>query len=181
MEPAGSAQESSTPAAPAEIHEDLASERRSWKIERAGWWIMAVLVLLGFLGLWGGGPLSKRTISTPDGRLNVTYERFARVNCLVEIKVQSAGRPSAAAQSDSLVLTLPNSYLEKTLVRSVLPQPSYESAGPEAVRFHFARNPGTRATVVLRLEHLVAGPVTAWIESGRPGADRVELRQMVYP
>ena len=38
-----------------EIVEDLSFQRREWRVQRGGWVVMAVLILLALLGLTGRG------------------------------------------------------------------------------------------------------------------------------
>ena len=53
------------------------SERRGWRIQRIGWVVLGGIVVLAAAGGLGDGPLSARTIETPDG--TVHYQRIERV------------------------------------------------------------------------------------------------------
>lgn len=45
-----------------EIEEDLDHQRRCWKLERASWAVMALVLLAAMAGLFGSGPLSWATV-----------------------------------------------------------------------------------------------------------------------
>jgi len=47
-----------------EIDEDLSFQRREWRVQRGGWVVMAVLILLALLGLTGRGPIRQPTAGT---------------------------------------------------------------------------------------------------------------------
>ncbi len=44
---------------PRESEEGLAYQRKSWRVERVGWVLMAAFLVLGMLGLFGGEPLGR--------------------------------------------------------------------------------------------------------------------------
>ncbi|MCO5626408.1 hypothetical protein LF841_31270, partial [Pseudomonas aeruginosa] len=60
------------------IPERLESQRRAWRFERAGLWVLLGVILLALTGVFAGGPLSSRTLVSDSGRLVLTYERFER-------------------------------------------------------------------------------------------------------
>src|SRR5215213_620951 len=59
-----------------ELAQDPAFQKREWRLQRIAWVAWAALVIAGLAGLLGTGPLSKREISSSDGRLTVVYDRF---------------------------------------------------------------------------------------------------------
>ncbi|HEU4684777.1 MAG TPA: hypothetical protein VFS39_09785, partial [Nitrospira sp.] len=61
-----------------DIHQDLAFQRRSWRLQRVGWGVLAVIALAGLLGLFGQGPFSRTTAADPSLPFSVEYDRFAR-------------------------------------------------------------------------------------------------------
>jgi hypothetical protein len=52
------------PSSQFQIDEDLNFQRREWKIQRAGWVTMALVIIAALLGVFGAGPLSSATIET---------------------------------------------------------------------------------------------------------------------
>ncbi|MCR3789336.1 hypothetical protein NAG18_29790, partial [Pseudomonas aeruginosa] len=42
------------------IPERLESQRRAWRFERAGLWVLLGVILLALTGVFAGGPLSSR-------------------------------------------------------------------------------------------------------------------------
>lgn len=52
-------------------------QQREWKAQRAGWVLMALLLIAALLGLLGPGPLSWSTATAAEGLVRVDYQRFA--------------------------------------------------------------------------------------------------------
>ena len=59
-----------------EFEQDLSFQRREWSIQRAGWLVMATIVIAGLIGLFGAGPLS--SANAEAGPLQLQYSRFER-------------------------------------------------------------------------------------------------------
>lgn len=53
-------------------------QRAEWRLQRAGWTLMALLVLGTLAGIFGRGPLSRAVASASDGSLEIEYERVQR-------------------------------------------------------------------------------------------------------
>ena len=60
-----------------QLEEDASFRRRAWAVQRAGWALMALLLLGAILGLLGSGPLSTATADVP-GLMRIEYQRFAQ-------------------------------------------------------------------------------------------------------
>ncbi len=58
------------------IPERLESQRRAWRFERAGLWVLLGVILLALTGVFAGGPLSSRTLVSDSGRLTLAYRAF---------------------------------------------------------------------------------------------------------
>ena len=48
-----------------EIEQDHDFQRRSWRLQRAGWIVLSLVLLAGLLGLFGSGPLAHATVGAP--------------------------------------------------------------------------------------------------------------------
>lgn len=70
-----------------DLAEDMRHQRREWKAEHIGWWVMGAIVLAAVAGLVGPGPLSWTTTGAPGAKLWVEHQRFARYQAPMEIKV----------------------------------------------------------------------------------------------
>ena len=60
-----------------------------WALQRIGWAVMALVVLVGLVGLFGTGPLSRATAGEEEAPLFVEeYERFARFMLPTTLRVR---------------------------------------------------------------------------------------------
>lgn len=75
------------------IVEDMTRQRRAWAIERIGWYVLVLIVLLTLLGLFSKGPLSSMDVASPDGTLRVEYERFSRNGAQDNMVITARGQP----------------------------------------------------------------------------------------
>ena len=158
-----------------DLQENVGIERRGWRVQRAAWLAMLVVVLAALGGLFGNGPLSWSTRTSTDGDLRVTYDRFARLGGNAELGIDLG---TSSDESSNVAIEIERSYLEAVVVQSVTPQPdSVESAG-EFLRYVFRADSGSPLRVVFEVE-----PDSAWSASGRvrAGGDDVELDMFVYP
>jgi hypothetical protein len=106
-----------------ELDQDLKFQRRSWRVQRIGWIIMAIILAAAFLGLFGTGPLSDTTVSDPSGNLRLEYERFIRFNSPTVLRI--AVRPEAAPDGN-LQLWFSRDYLEGVRIEQITPRPLQE-------------------------------------------------------
>jgi hypothetical protein len=127
-----------------ELLEDVSFEQREWKLQRIAWSLMAVLIGLGLIGLFGEGALSSRTVSTPDGALKLHYGRFERWQApsTLQIKLQSRGQTRAR-------LWIAQDFLDTVKIESIVPLPqntdaehggttyTFEVPGPEPLDIVF--------------------------------------------
>lgn len=117
-----------------EVEEDIAFERKEWKVERVAWVVMLLVVLAAAGGLFGNGLFSRTTKSTPDGQLEIAYQRFARSGGRTTIEVTVT---PAVAQEGEVTVLLSRNYLSRFQIRQVTPEPdSTESVG-ESLAFTF--------------------------------------------
>ena len=70
-----------------QIEQDLPFQYRQWRVERAGWAIIGLIILAAFAGVFGHHPFARATAQTPDGALVVEYDRFARYESDTEMNV----------------------------------------------------------------------------------------------
>jgi len=82
-----------------EIGQDLEFQERLWKVQRIGWVIMPVLVVIALSGMLGGGLVNQETVGEQNGSLYVEYPRFARLRSPTDLRVQ---RGSGRAQGNEI-------------------------------------------------------------------------------
>lgn len=156
------------------VQEDMLIQHGYWSIERAGAWMLLIIVVLTLLGLFSRGPLSTVQAGSQDGDLKVEYERFLRNGATFTMVVDVHGKPGAEQR-----LNIGGELLEGTTIEAIQPEPTstatYLNSGlsllvkPDAqgkVRIHFS---------------LRADGVGLYRSTVSTQASKVELTQFIYP
>ena len=126
-----------------EIKQDLRFQRRMWALQRIGWAVMALIVLVGLVGVFGAGPLSSATAGKEEAPLFVEeYERFARFMLPTTLRVRLDPMGQGEAH-----LWLDRGYLESVRPQTVTPEPDSVEAGPDGFTYVFKVNDPNRPTV----------------------------------
>jgi hypothetical protein len=156
-----------------EIPEDIAFERRAWKVQRVGWVLMSVTLIAAVAGVFGDGPLAKAE-ATADG-VGVKYDRFVRSGGETELKLRlEPGR------GDEVEGWLGREYLERFELVDVLPEPERVATDPERVRMTFrAGTPGEAVHVRIRAKPRASGRLHGEVGLEHGGA--VRFTQVSYP
>jgi hypothetical protein len=156
------------------VDEDLAFQQKDWRVQRAGWAVLALIIAAGLAGLFGPGPLSNATASGGDV-LHVQYERFVRHGGQTNLTVRVA-----SADPGPLQVTIGREYLAAFHVRQILPAPVRVQAGDSDLVYTFE---GPRQAGPVELKFFLQ-PESLGSHAGRlsagPGA-AVTLRQFTYP
>lgn len=159
-----------------QIDEDLAHQRREWRIERVGWALMAALLLAGLLGLLGDGPLSRARAG--DAALTVDYDRLQRAAAPYEYRFEAD--PSLAREGQ-LRLRFDDALLEDVELKSIIPEPESVTAGPGYTEFTFAMDAaaGPPARIAILYQHTTFGHVEGRIRAA--GAAPLVVDKFVFP
>ncbi len=160
-----------------ELEQDPAFQRREWRVQRFGWLIWAGVVAAGLLGLLGPGPLSRREVSSDDGRLRVAYNRFAHHHhpTMLEVTMQ----PEDETQ-DELRLFLSQPLLDRIDVTRIEPEPMSRELSADGAWYEFRCEPGVpSAKVVIHYECDEMGGGDGELQLA--GSESVPLDQFVYP
>jgi hypothetical protein len=140
-----------------EIDEDIAFQRREWRWQRIGRWILTALVLMAALGLFGNGPLSHATAGSADDAIRMEFERFIRVGATdrMVLHVRLEAGPGAAP----IEVRLARAYFDGVRIHAITPPPLGIEVGPADVVVRFARPTGITgtATIVFEVEPLGIG------------------------
>ncbi len=160
-----------------EIDQDPDFQRREWKMQRVGRVVLLAIILATLVGVFGAGPISTATVRSPDGRLEVAYNRMARHAAPDPLRIRLA--PGTAV--DSLVdLWIDQRYVHGLVVRELSPEPIQMRAGEERLIYRFRiADPSRAADIVIH-----ADADKLWLRRGAIGlvnGDSVRLRQFVFP
>jgi hypothetical protein len=158
-----------------EVGQDLAFQQREWKVQRAAWVVALLVLVAGFAGLLGGGPLSQTEASS--GPLALEYDRFARKRAPTELRARL--EPEVTSEGE-FSLWLSETYLDKVDVNRVLPEPIEMAAASDRVVFRFlAANPGEPAEITFALEPSEPGLVHGNV--GLVNGQDVGFDQVIFP
>ncbi|UYZ64640.1 hypothetical protein [Hymenobacter weizhouensis] len=162
-----------------EIDAEDEFQRRSYRVQRVAWVVLALVVVAGLLGLFGSGPLSHAQATHPGGRLRVEYERFGRLDAPLLTKVFVA--PGTADADGRVRLWVSKDYLNRVAGDGLSPIPEATLTAADHVVFVFrltdARQP---VDVTFYLSTEKTGFLRGKIGLvGRP--DTLSIRQFIYP
>lgn len=157
-----------------QINQDLVFQRREWRVQRIGWWVLCAFVLAAALGLFGNGPLSRAQAGDPGSPLRADYQRFVRVGAPARVTIH--GTTGGSGQDWQLRLSRP--YFDGVRLEHVTPEPAGFDIGENDIVLHFtAQSASPRFTVILDLESLQAGRQQATF---RAGAATLTFTQFSY-
>lgn len=159
-----------------QISEDMAFQRKSWNVQRAGWAFLVLVVITALLGFFGSGPFSHVTSGDGDGLLSVEHSRFARFEATTAIRVIVSGE---AVRNGHVEVTISRRYLENVRLTEVLPAPQSVRGLAERTIFTFEGEEGTALPIILEVTPQQIGPQS--IEIGLEGGPTVKFDQFIYP
>ncbi|WP_428945377.1 hypothetical protein ACQK5W_04665 [Pantoea sp. FN060301] len=100
------------------IQENMRWQRIEWAIQRAGYFLLFAIVILGACGLFSKGILSDTTITSANGLMQVDYERFGRRTSDMAMTIRIKPQPA-----DRFTLTLSGGEMDNFQIQSLQPQP----------------------------------------------------------
>jgi hypothetical protein len=156
------------------LHEDLAFQRREWRIQRVGWVAIAALLLAALVGLFGNGPLSRA--SATDGPLHVEYERFAHARTLTTLRITLR-----ELKGESVRLAIDREYLDAMPIELIRPLPIRTVSAGREMLYEFAVA-GSEAHITLDANPQQAGFAHGSIRIQPPAPSAtVRFDQLIYP
>jgi len=119
-----------------QLEQDLVLQQRTWRVQRIGWVVLALIVLCGTLGLFGGiGPLNSTSTQAADGSMVVHYPRFGRYVGPTEFAIEL---PATRASGGTIELALERAYLDQWEMYGISPQPDGEKAVGDWMVYEFS-------------------------------------------
>lgn len=160
-----------------EIEQDHDFQRLSWRMQRVGWIILALVLLAGLLGLFGSGPLAHATVGAPGSPLRLEYDRFGRIDApstLTALVRPSTRRPGEA------ILHLDRGFTDFFQIERMQPTPDRTEAGADhsVYVFRATGSPGP-VRVTFRLRPDQPGLLTGRVR--QDGGSWLTFHQLVYP
>lgn len=154
-----------------QLDEDMNFQERAWRFERLGWLVVAGLLLLGVLGLFGGGLLS-RGEARRDG-FSWQFPRFERATRLTTFEAR------VPVSNGEARVRLDHAFLRAVNLRSVSPPPDAVSNANGAAEYRF-RTSGTVLTISFSASFERAGRVAGRVEAAPSGA-ALKFSTLVFP
>jgi hypothetical protein len=154
---------------------DLEFQKRWWRFEHVLWWVFLALVVLDLLGAFGRGYLANAVVKSPDGSMNVKYERVERFRTpsIIQIKFSPEAVVNGEIKlwvSDVMIKPLGNQRIVPQPLRSELSDEGILytfPSGPKPDTVEFALEPGSSGIYQINMHVL-----------GRPG---IEAKIVVVP
>ncbi len=157
----------------ASLRENLPFREHEWLVQRVGWALMTCIVLAGFFGAFGDGPLARETLTNASARLE--YERLARREYNTRWRII----PAATARGGAVHVAIDAQLVSRYRVTEIVPQ-------PEKTRFD-----GGEVTYEFSAAQVAAQPIVFHVETRDVGMHRGSIRvadgppfafaQFIYP
>jgi hypothetical protein len=159
-----------------EIVQDEPWQRRMGLVQVASWVALYLMLALGVLGLFGGGPLSDAAAGA-GGPLAVRFERFERSGRPTELRLTLA---AGAVTGPEARVWIDADTLRRAALKRVEPAPRAVVAGADRHVFVFRLDaPGAPAEFVLEVEP--RGPGVRRSRVGLDGTPGVPFGRYVFP
>lgn len=153
------------------VHEFMHVQQRHWRLERIGWMVFLMTVLLGALGVFSQGVLSRTTGQSADG---VDFQRFERTSAVSEMTVRLRGEPAQV-----LRLEITGDLMDKFAVQGIQPAPLSSESFEGGLGLTFRTDQAGEAAVYLALR--AAGAGSSRSQFAMTGSSPVAVDQFIYP
>lgn len=155
-----------------DIGEDIAHQRKVWKIERGAWALMTAAIVAAVCGFAGHGLFSARIVAPPESGLVVEYQRFERYHAQSQLSLLLTGTPD-----DETRIHFGEEFLRKTEIVRIEPEPERAELGADATAYVFNTNAAGRIVVYFN----PVAPGRVQLVLARDDAPPLRLAQFVYP
>lgn len=160
-----------------QLNEDRAFQERQWRFQRVGSLLLAAIVVLGLLGLFGTGPLSSTTAGSTDVGLRLAYERFVRHDGQTSVEINVS---PGLASDGQVEIWVSNTCLDGVDIERISPEPDQIRSEDDRLVYVFpTANADTPISVTFSLR-----PDALWRLSGEigiTGGPSLSFNQVSYP
>jgi hypothetical protein len=160
-----------------EVYQDLRFQEREWTVQRVGWALMLLVILLALLGLFGTGPISTGSAEADDGAIAAGYERFVRHDGRTTLTLEVDG---SQAQDGEIQVWVSRDYIDAMQVEQIAPSPSDTVAADDRLVYTFPiDDPSSTLTVAFSLAPQDMLRLSG--EAGIPDGPTISWNQFSYP
>jgi len=156
------------------VAEDMQLQRKVWRFERVGWYVLLTVVILTLLGLFSRGPLSSLVTVSDPGDLTVEYERFHRSGGSNSMIIRTQGNPDQA-----VTLMIGRAMLEGFSIDSIQPQPLTSTGTSDGLALTLMADNRGDATLYLSWRSSGLGLIKS--EIAIVGGGHIPVNQFIYP
>ncbi|MCZ4059145.1 hypothetical protein O3W44_08720 [Pantoea sp. LMR881] len=157
------------------VKESMWWQRFEWRVQRFGYLILVLIMIAGACGAFSKGFISNQNASSSDGRLQVRYERFGRLDSTMDISMHLT-----QLQGKEYQITLQGQQLDDLQIQTLQPQPdeAWSDKNTLILRWH-PRSNQQNATVWLTAQPKSYGrfPLTIQLDD----RSKVNITSLVYP
>lgn len=129
------------------IQEDMRFQRMSWRVQHAGWTVLAAAILAALLGVFSNGWLSRASAEAAGGALRIDYQRVYRNGLEAWLDLTIAGEPGKTERE----IVLSPGLLERLTLEFMQPEPLRAAAQPDGLHLVFAVAPAGESRLRLSL------------------------------
>jgi hypothetical protein len=115
------------------VGEDLEFQRRWWRFESVMWWVIALVLMCNFAGLFGRGPLAHAKLR--NEAMLVKYERVERTGTPSILEVQF--QPEILGKGQ-VKLHVSQSIVDELGTQRVIPAPADTAVGRGGLTYTFS-------------------------------------------
>ncbi len=151
-----------------DLDEQIGMHRTGWITQIFGKILILAFMVLGLLGLFGEGWLSKKQVQA--GGAQVRYERFLRHDADTKMHIALAGVTGFSAVS------FPLNYIRDLEVHTVIPQPERSFIKDGQVWYVFEAEQNLQATFYIRPKTRGNVHGSVWVNEAQ-----IPLHHFIYP
>jgi hypothetical protein len=156
------------------VREDIQLQRKVWRFQRVGWYVLLAVVVLTLLGLFSRGPLSTLSSTSSQGDLTVEYERFHRNGGANDMVIRVKGLPD-----QPITLLISSAMMEGFSIESIQPQPISSVGTLEGLSLKTQADDHGQATLYLSWRSSGLGVFKSRISV--VGGGHIPVTQFIYP
>jgi hypothetical protein len=158
-----------------EVGEDLEFQRKWWRFENFAWILFTLIIVLDIAGLFGRGPIAKAERRSPDGTIDVKYERIERTDSPSILTIEFG--PSAI-QDGKIKLYISESLVKGLGTQRVVPAPTETSIGDGGLTYTF---PASKPPATVDLALQPSGPGIYHFTIRVANAQPIQAKVFVVP
>lgn len=126
-----------------ELNDDPNFQRKTEKVQKVGWVLIALFLLASFGGFLGRSRFSTRDVANEN--VSVEYDAYIRTGSESELKI--VAKPRAGESQVAIWISRP--YLDRIEIEHIFPEPEKTESDEMGVRFLYRAPPGSDTVEVV--------------------------------